>query len=256
VGSRLHVVNISHLLFADDTLVFCGANTDHPHYLRALLLCFEAVSGLKINLAKSVLVPVGNVDNVVELANTLGCGTFSLPLKYLGMPLRASFKAKSIWDDIVEKMEYRLASWKMMYLSKGGKVTLMKSTHSNLPTYYLSFFPIPVCVANRIEKLQQDFLWGGIGKEFKYHLVNWAKVCSPTSEGGLGIRNLRMFNRALLSKWLWWYGIERDAWWRVVVDSKYDSYWGGWRSFESTKGFGVGVRKFISKGWDSDGGQN
>jgi len=58
--------------------------------------CFEAISGLKINLAQSVLVHEGNVDNVVELADILGCGTSSPPLKYLGMPLGASYKAKSI----------------------------------------------------------------------------------------------------------------------------------------------------------------
>jgi hypothetical protein len=58
-----------------------------------------------------------------------------------------------------------------------------------------------------------ETLWGGIGEEFKYHLVSWAKVCSPISEAGLGIRNLRMFNHALLGKWLWRYGFERDAWW-------------------------------------------
>jgi hypothetical protein len=141
VGTRLsEVVNISHMLFADDTLVFCGANPDHLRYLRVLFLCFEAVSGLKVNLAKSVLVPVGSVDNVDGLASILGCGVSSLPLKYLGLPLGACYKAKSIWDGVVEKIERRLASWKRMYLSKGGRVTLIKSTLSNLPTYFLSLF--------------------------------------------------------------------------------------------------------------------
>jgi hypothetical protein len=56
VGSRsTGVINVSHLLFADDTLVFCGASPDHLLYLRMLLLSFEAVSSLKINLDKSVL---------------------------------------------------------------------------------------------------------------------------------------------------------------------------------------------------------
>jgi len=199
VGSGSNgVINISHLLFADNTLVFCGANPDHLHYLRMLLLSFEAVSGLKINLDKSVLVLVGDVDNMDDLAGILGCGVSSLPLKYLGLPLGAPFKAKSSWDEVVGKIERRLASWKRLYLSKGGRVTLIKSTLSNLPTYFLSLFPIPSSVASRIEKLHRDFLWGGIGEEFKYHLINWSKVCFPVSDGGLGIRNLRTFNKALL----------------------------------------------------------
>jgi len=107
VGSRPPVINISHLLFADDILVFCEANPDHLRFLRVLLVCFEAIFGLKVNLAKSLLVPVGNVDNVAELASILGCGTSSLPLKYLGMPLGARHKATSIWYDIAVKMERR-----------------------------------------------------------------------------------------------------------------------------------------------------
>jgi hypothetical protein len=58
----------------------------------------------------------------------------SLPLKYLGLPLRASFKANSIWDGVIEKIEYYLVRWKGMYLSKGERITLIKSTLSNLPT--------------------------------------------------------------------------------------------------------------------------
>ena len=46
--------------------------------------------------------------------------------------------------------------------------------------------------------------------------------------GGLAIRDLRSFNKALLGTWLWWYGSERDALWRLVVDAKYESLWGGW----------------------------
>jgi hypothetical protein len=189
---------VSHSLFADDTLIFCEACPEQIRYVCLILLCFEAVSGLKVNLGKSELVAVGEVGNVGTLAAYLGCRVAGLPMKYLGLPLGAAYKAAAIWNEVTEKMERRLAGWKKLYLSKGGRVTLIKSTLSNLPTYYLSLFPVPVSVANRIEKIQRDFLWVGMGDEPKMHLVNWDQVCRPLSAGGLGIWNVLKFNKALL----------------------------------------------------------
>ena len=70
-----------------------------------ILTWFEAVFGLKINLGKSKLVPVGVVHNFDLLLNVLGCKQGPLPMKYLGLPLRAKFKDKTIWNPILEKME-------------------------------------------------------------------------------------------------------------------------------------------------------
>ena len=83
-------------MFADTTLLFCGADPNHLCNLRSLFLCFEVVSSLKTNLAKSEMVPVGNVDNVAGLVGIMGCGVASLPLKYLGLPLGTSYKARHI----------------------------------------------------------------------------------------------------------------------------------------------------------------
>ena len=94
------------------------------------------------------------MHNIDLLRNVLSCKQGTLPMKYLGPPLGAKFKDKTIWNPILEKMKRRLTSWKCLYLSNGGRVTLIKSTLSNLPTYFLSLFPIPASVANRIEKLQ------------------------------------------------------------------------------------------------------
>jgi hypothetical protein len=66
---------------------------------------------------------------------------------------------------------------------------------------------------------------------------------TPIVADGLGVRNLIQFNQALLGKWLWCFGMERDALWRLVVEAKYDSLWEGWCSIEVVGSFGVGVRK-------------
>jgi hypothetical protein len=160
---------------------------------------------------------MGNVSNVSGLARILGCRLSSLPIKYLGLPLGAPFKAKYIWDSIIEKMEKRLEGWKRLYLSKGGQITLIKRTLSNLPTYFLFLFPIQVGVANWLEKLQRDFLWSGLENEPKFHLVNWKKACTPIPLGGLGIKSLSDFNQALLGKSLSRFAVEREAFWRQIM---------------------------------------
>ena len=82
----------------------------------------------------------------------------------------------------------------------------MKSTLSSLPTYYLSLFVIPVAVADRLEHIQRNFLWSSSEECFKYPLVAWEKVCLLIVLGGLGIRKLVHFKKALLGKWLWRFG--------------------------------------------------
>ena len=78
-------------------------------------------------------------------------------------------------------------------------------------------------MANKIEKLQRDFLWG----DSKTHLLSWDKVRLPIANGGLGIRKLTTFNKALLGKWLWRFGIEENRLWRRVVTLKFGEEWTG-----------------------------
>ena len=85
------LMSVSHLLFVDDTLVFCDANNTHITTLRGILSRFEEMLGLRINLGKSELVPVGDVLNFPELVEILGCRESSLPLNYLGLPLGCFF---------------------------------------------------------------------------------------------------------------------------------------------------------------------
>ncbi len=130
-------VSVSHLLYADDTIFFCDAHLKQFLYIRMVLTCFEAVIGLKVNMTKREMVLIGEVAGLSALADLLYCHIGSLPLQYLDMSLGASYKALAIWTPIVEKIERRLAGWQKVYLSRGGCLTLLKSTLSSLPTYYL-----------------------------------------------------------------------------------------------------------------------
>ena len=231
-------------------LFFCDAVPEQVMHIQKVLSCFEAVTGLKVNLSKSEMVLVGVVDSMPFLANLLCCRIGTLSMLYLGMPLGAPYKGLSVWNSVVEKIEKLLASWQTLYLLKGGRLTLLKSTLSSLPTYFLSLFTIPASVAQRIEKLQRNFLWGGIGDEMKYHLVRWDQVCSPMDCGGLGVKNLTLFNKALLGKWLWRFGVEENHLWPRVIVAKYGMEWGGWRSKPCRGTHGCGLWKSISLGWD------
>nr|XP_018625476.1 uncharacterized protein LOC108944689 [Nicotiana tomentosiformis] len=82
---------VSHLLFADDTLVFYDADIDQLTYLKQVLQWFQ-------------------------------CNVGSLPITYLGLPLGASYKDTTVWNPVIERVEKRLAGWQKRYLSKGGEI--------------------------------------------------------------------------------------------------------------------------------------
>ena len=97
---------VSHLLFADDTILFCDANVEQLLHVCLLLLCFQAVTSLKFNVSKSEMVPIGDVHNVHALAEILGCRVGSLPMTYLGMPLGA-------WR-LISPLLFRILFWKIL----------------------------------------------------------------------------------------------------------------------------------------------
>lgn len=175
---------ISHLLYADDTLVFCGAESSQVSYLNPTLLIFESLSGLHINMLKNIIYPVNEVPNLEELADLLCCKIGSLPTTYLGFPLGAKFKSVGIWGGIIEKMEKRLATWQMQYLSLGGRLTLTNSVLDSIPTYCMSLYPMPSSVLKQMDKLRRRFLWDGNSTTQKFSLVKWSKVTQPKIQGG------------------------------------------------------------------------
>ena len=118
------------------------------------------MSRLKINLEKSEMIPMGEVDNLEYLGCEIGCKVRKLP-SYLGLPLRASYKYAAVWDGVEEQFHKRLLLWKRQHLSKGRRLTLLRSTLASLLIYFMSMFTILRIVRLRLKKIQRDFLWRG-----------------------------------------------------------------------------------------------
>ena len=110
----------------------------------------------------------------------------SHPSTYLGMPLGAPFNSVATWDGIEERFRKRLAMWKRQHISKGGRITLIRSTLSSLPIYFMSILHLPRVVRMRLEQIQRDFLWRGGALECKPHLVSWSTVCIDKRKRGFG----------------------------------------------------------------------
>ena len=176
---------ISHLQFADDTLMFSSDSLHSMQNIKRILLCFELVSGLKVNFYKSSIVGVGVAAHTCNFtAQLLRCKQDQLPLMYLGLPIGGNLGRATMWNPILRNISCRLASWKGRFLYIGGCLCLIKSVLSNLPIYYLSMFPMPVTVASKIDQKLRSFLWSGNEERHKICNVSWATVTLPKHAGG------------------------------------------------------------------------
>lgn len=90
-------------------------------YLKWILQLFEALFGIHINLDKSSIILVDDVEDLEILAQELGCNINSLPTSYLGLPLGLRHKSPAVWDSVEEQNRTRLGIWERQHISRGGK---------------------------------------------------------------------------------------------------------------------------------------
>ena len=94
---------------------------------RRILICFELVSGLRINYSKSCLYMVRKDDSVLQnAALSFGCKCGDFPFSYLGIQLGANPAKVKTWKPIIDKFKLRLSGWKKKLLSFGGRLTLVR----------------------------------------------------------------------------------------------------------------------------------
>ncbi|KAK6122644.1 hypothetical protein DH2020_043620 [Rehmannia glutinosa] len=140
----------------------------------------------------------------------------SMPFKYLGIPLAAE-KLKAVhYASLVEKIAGYINVWANCTLTYARQMELIRSVVQGVECFWLSILPIPSTVIDRITNICRLFLWGE-----RKALVAWKDICLPKTEGGLGFRDVRTWNLALLAKVLWNIHDKRDSLWIRWVDQVY-----------------------------------
>ncbi|GKV51190.1 hypothetical protein SLEP1_g57860 [Rubroshorea leprosula] len=242
VGSR--GLKLAHLQFADDTILFGEASEKNVLAMKGILRAFEIVSGLKVSFNKSQLMGVCVQEEWLDrMAWLLCCKKGSMPFKYLGIPIGGNPRRIAFWKPLLETFNKKLHTWKGRFLSLGGRITLINSVLSSLPVFWMSLYLVPKGMILLIDKIRRRFLWGGSEGGKRVNWVNWGQVCKGKESGGLGVKDLRKFNVALLGKWWGRLMSEGKGLWKTVICEKYG------RVGESTYNMLRGGIQFGSTWW-------
>ncbi|XP_056697398.1 uncharacterized protein [Spinacia oleracea] len=197
-------ITVSHLLFADDLLLFGRADDSTTSTLREVLDSFCSVLGQKVNEEKSRLIFSHNTPNqhktwFQELINVKESSSLGL---YLGLPLSHKKPTRNSIQFVVEKRK-KLANWKTTCLSRAGRLCLIRSTLNTIPHYYMQANYLPKATLNDLDKIINDFLWGHSENKRKLHLVAKEDMFKPKDQGGLGIRSHEKLNASAMAKLGW-----------------------------------------------------
>jgi hypothetical protein len=197
--------HITHLLFANDIIVFLEAIVESLHTLRGIFQCYEAASGQKVNLQKSssFFGDGCSPEGKVEQKQTLGVSEEALSERYLGLPTVVGKSKEGCFKYINERSKEKVSGCKGQGLSKKAKENLFKSVLQATPTYPMSCFQFNKKQCKKLSTISSNFWWGDIDVSRKVHWISWEKMCKPKRRGGMGFRNFESFNQALLVKQAW-----------------------------------------------------
>nr|KYP54501.1 Transposon TX1 uncharacterized [Cajanus cajan] len=213
---------VSHLFFADDVLLFSKAKTSSMRTIMKVIDLFCDASGMRVNLSKSMAFASQRVSPVrrrrlarisqIHFSSSLG--------KYLGYRMVHGRVKSQHFQDLVEKVQQRLSSWRGRLLNKARRLALVNSVLTSIPTYNMHIQWLPNQVCEKLDMLARRFLWSGQDKR-GLHLVKWETSTQRRKDGGLGVRPTRLQNVALIGKQVWDLMYKLEKLWVHFVKWKY-----------------------------------
>lgn len=154
-------LRLTHLMFADDLIIFCKANEASLSLLQEALHTFHATTGLCANDTKSQLILGGVSEPLLsKCLDIMGMPLGQLPIRYLGVPITSGRLTKLQCSVLVDKITARLTTWASRHLSFAGRAALVNSVLFGIFNYWASIFLLPQTVTSRITTLCRHFLWG------------------------------------------------------------------------------------------------
>ena len=166
-------MGFSHLLFADNIILFSKVGNDACGAISKVLSKFCLESGQKVSLDKSRIYFSPNVkeEERTEACDLLGIQETRNIGKYLGFPLRHRGANIRQYNFVVDKVMHKLSGWKAKFLSFAGRAVLIKSVMSAIPNHIMQGVSLPSHICNKLDKVNRDFLWGSTSEKRKLHLV-------------------------------------------------------------------------------------
>lgn len=153
--------HITHLLFADDYLLFGEANESDVQTLKWVLKEYEECSGQSINLEKSLVLFSTNVGERVRhvVSGALGVCYSNDPDRYLGLPSMVGCNKKFAFQSLKDRLRHKIDSWSVKFLSQGGSEVFVKSVLHSILMYTMMCFLLPRSFCNELESIISKFWW-------------------------------------------------------------------------------------------------